>query len=90
MNSEYIKHALAKVGGNPNVLVNLISRRVRQLTSGGGASRPLIDETATMGAADVALVELIDGKMDYSMSTGTEEEEEAQPVARKRANKRAA
>jgi len=83
VNSEYIKQALAKVG-NPNVLVNLISRRVRQLTSGGGSSRPLIDQTATLGAADVALLEIIDGKMDYSMSSGTEEEEEAQPVARKR------
>ncbi len=83
MNSEYIKQALAKVG-NPNVLVNLISRRVRQLTSGGGSSRPLIDQTATMGAADVALMEFIDGKMDYAMSTGTEEEEETQPVTRKR------
>jgi DNA-directed RNA polymerase subunit omega len=83
VNSEYIKQALAKVG-NPNVLVNLISRRVRQLTSGGGSSRPLIDQTATLGAADVALLEIIDGKMDYIMSTGTEEEEEVQPVARKR------
>src|ERR1019366_10821138 len=81
VNSEYIKQALAKVG-NPNVLVNLISRRVRQLTSGGGGSRPLIDQTATMGAADVALLEIIDGKMDYAMSTSTEEEEETQPVAR--------
>jgi DNA-directed RNA polymerase subunit omega len=83
VNSEYIKQALAKVG-NPNVLVNLISRRVRQLTSGGGGSRPLIEQTATMGVADVALLEIIDGKMDYSMSTGTEEEEETQPVAKKR------
>ena len=84
MNSEYIKQALAKVG-NPNVLVNLVSRRVRQLTSGGGSSRPLIEQTPTMGAADVALVEFIDGKMDYVVSTGTqEEEEETQPVGRKR------
>lgn len=82
VNSEYIKQAMAKVG-NPNVLVNLISRRVRQLTSGGGASRPLIEQTATMGAADVALVELIEGKMDYLASTGAEEEE-VQPVAKKR------
>jgi hypothetical protein len=84
VNSEYIKQALAKIGGNPNVLVNLISRRVRQLTSGGGSSRPLIDQTATMGSADVALLEIIDGKMDYSMSTGTEEEEEVQPAPKKR------
>ncbi|MGP8198841.1 MAG: DNA-directed RNA polymerase subunit omega [Limisphaerales bacterium] len=84
MNSEYIKQALAKVG-NPNVLVNLVSRRVRQLTSGGGSSRPLIEQTPTMGAADVALVELIDGKMDFVVGTSTqEEEEETQPVGRKR------
>jgi DNA-directed RNA polymerase subunit omega len=85
VNSEYIKQALAKVG-NPNVLVNLISRRVRQLTSGGGSSRPLIEQTAAMGAADVALVELIDGKMDFVVGTSTQEEEEedTQPVGRKR------
>jgi DNA-directed RNA polymerase subunit omega len=83
VNSEYIKQAMAKVG-NPNVLVNLISRRVRQLTSGGGSGRPLIEQTATMGAADVALVELIDGKMDYSIPGGQEEEEESTPVGKKR------
>ena len=84
MNSEYVKQALAKIGGNPNVLVNLISRRVRQLTSGGGGSRPLIDDTATMGLADVALLEIIEDKMDYTMSTKTVEEEESQPLAKKR------
>ena len=65
MNSEYCKQALAKVG-NPNVLVNLISRRVRQLTSGaGGSSRPLLDNVQNLGAADIALLELIEGKMAY-------------------------
>jgi DNA-directed RNA polymerase subunit omega len=83
VNSEYVKQALAKVG-NPNVLVNLISRRVRQLTSGGGSSRPLIDQAATMGAADVALLEIIEGKMDFVATTAAEEEEEVLPVARKR------
>jgi DNA-directed RNA polymerase subunit omega len=83
VNSEYVKQAMAKVG-NPNVLVNLISRRVRQLVSGGGSGRPLIDQTAGMGAADIALLELIDGKMDYAMSASTEEEEESLPVAKKR------
>jgi DNA-directed RNA polymerase subunit omega len=83
VNSEYVKQALAKVG-NPNVLVNLISRRVRQLTSGGGGGRPLIDQTANLGAADIALIELIEGKMDYAVATSGEEEEETQPIARKR------
>ena len=80
MNSEYIKQAMAKVG-NPNVLVNIISRRVRQLTSGGGSSRPLIDQVATLGAADIALIEINEGKMGFSISSSTEEEEEALPAA---------
>ncbi len=65
MNSEYVKQALVKVG-NPNVLINLISRRVRQLNNGGGGSnRPLIADTATLGAADIALLEIIEGKMGW-------------------------
>ncbi|MBI1839255.1 MAG: DNA-directed RNA polymerase subunit omega [Verrucomicrobia bacterium] len=65
MNSEYCKLALAKVG-NPNVLVNIISRRVRQLTSGaGGSSRPLIANVQNLGAADIALLELLEDKMGY-------------------------
>jgi DNA-directed RNA polymerase subunit omega len=81
VNSEYVKQALAKVG-NPNVLVNLISRRVRQLTSGGGNSRPLIDQPGTLGAADIALLELIEGKMGFEVNL--EAEEEAQPAKKRR------
>ena len=83
MNSEYVKLALAKVG-NPNVLVNIISRRVRQLTAPGSSGRPLIEQTAAMGAADVALLELIEGKMDFEISSSTEEEEQATPRKRRR------
>jgi hypothetical protein len=74
VNSELCRAALTKVG-NPNVLVNLISRRVRQLNSAGGiGSRPLFSDTAGLGAADIALRELIDEKM------GWEEPEELQLV----------
>lgn len=66
MNSDICKKALEKVG-NPNVLVNLVSRRVRQLTSGGASSRPLIADTAGLGAADVAMLEIIEGKMDWDL-----------------------
>jgi DNA-directed RNA polymerase subunit omega len=66
LNSDICKKALEKVG-NPNVLVNLISRRVRQLTSGGTGSRPLISDTAGLGSADIAMLELIEGKMDYEL-----------------------
>jgi len=81
MNSEYVKQAMQKVS-NPNVLINLVSRRVRQLTSGGGAgSRPLIIETAGLGAADIALVELIDEKMGWEMAEAKPAET---PVKRRR------
>ncbi len=67
MNSELCRQALVKVG-NPNVLVNLVSRRVRQLNSGGGAlSRPLIADTAGLGVADIALREIIDDKISFDL-----------------------
>ncbi|HTA30651.1 MAG TPA: DNA-directed RNA polymerase subunit omega [Candidatus Cybelea sp.] len=81
MNSEYVKQALAKVG-NPNVLVNIISRRVRQLTSGGGNSRPLVDQAGNLGAADIALLEIIEEKMAFLATP--EGEEEIQPTSKKR------
>ena len=67
MNAELCKKALEKVG-NPSVLINLVSRRVRQLNSGGGsASRPLIMDVTGLGAADIALTELVEGKMGWDL-----------------------
>jgi len=67
MNATLVKQALEKVL-NPNVLVNLISRRVRQLTSGGGGrNRPLVADVGHLGAADIALTEIIEGKMGFEI-----------------------
>jgi DNA-directed RNA polymerase subunit omega len=67
MNADLVKRALAVVL-NPNVLVNLVSRRVRQLNAGGGgASRPLISDIGNLGAADIALTEIAEGKMGFEM-----------------------
>lgn len=80
MNSELARQALLKVG-NPNVLVNLVSRRVRQLTTGMGASsRPLLADTTGLGAADIALTEIIEEKLGWAL---TEPQPEA-PQPRKR------
>lgn len=77
MNSELCKKALEKVG-NPNVLINLISRRVRQLNSGGGsASRPLIADVANLGAADIALEEIIEEKMGFDLPEAVESDKPA-------------
>jgi DNA-directed RNA polymerase subunit omega len=81
LNAELAKKALEKVG-NPNVLVNLVSRRVRQLTSGGGKTgRPLVADTGHLGAADIALLEIIEEKMGFEMP---EFVELTRPVAKKR------
>jgi len=81
LNAELTKKALEKVG-NPNVLVNMISRRVRQLNSGGGAaSRPLVADTGALGAADIALREIVEEKMAFEMP---ELVELTRPVAKKR------
>ena len=65
VNSELMKKALEKVG-NPHVLVNLISRRVRQLNGGGGYGRPLVDVPPGTGVADIALTELIEEKIGWT------------------------
>jgi hypothetical protein len=71
-----MKQALAKVG-NTNVLINLVSRRVRQLTSVGASSRPLLEVAPGTGAADTALLEIIEGKMDWVADPQAEEEIQA-------------
>jgi len=84
MNAELCKRANEKVG-NPNVLVNIVSRRVRQLNSGGGGlSRPLFNAPASMGAADIALTEIIEGKIGWDMP---EIVELVRPQAKKRKKK---
>jgi len=81
LNAEFVKKALEKVG-NPNVLVNMISRRVRQLTSGGGKmGRPLVADSGHLGAADIALREIVEENMGFEMP---EVVELIRPVPKKR------
>jgi DNA-directed RNA polymerase subunit omega len=85
MNTELCRQALEKVE-NPNVLVNIISRRVRQLNSGGGVgSRPLVADYATMGVADIALAELVEDKMGYELLSLPEK---SGPAKRKKPKKK--
>ena len=86
MNADLTRKALEKVG-NPNVLVNLVSRRVRQLNglSGGAPARALISETAGLGAADIALLEIADGKLGWEFITEEETAPATTPSKRKKA-----
>jgi DNA-directed RNA polymerase subunit omega len=59
MKSELVEKA-SLVIIDPQVLVNIVSKRVRQLNSGRS---PLIPTLPSMGAADIALTEIIEGKI---------------------------
>ena len=84
MNTELCKQALAKVS-NPNVLVNLISRRVRQLNSGGGPlSRPLVSDTTGLGTADIALKEIIEEKIGWEAPEDLNLATETTPVKKRK------
>lgn len=81
MNAELCKRAVEKVG-NPNVLINIVSRRVRQLNAGGGGmGRPLVDAPASMGLADIALREILEDKIGWELP---EMVAAVRPVAKKR------
>ncbi len=67
MNALLVKKALETVS-NPNVLINMVSQRVRQLNSGnGGSCRPLLADTGQLSASDIALTEIIEDRMSYEM-----------------------
>ena len=81
MNAELIQQALEKVG-NAKTLINIVSRRVRQLNSGGGGiSRPMVADTTNLGLADIALREIIEEKLGWELPALAEA---PRPAARKR------
>ncbi|MBV9105193.1 MAG: DNA-directed RNA polymerase subunit omega [Verrucomicrobia bacterium] len=61
MSSQLLEEA-SKIVPNTALLVNLVSKRVRQLTMG---HRPLVEVGPRMSNADVALKEIIDGKLTF-------------------------
>lgn len=67
MNAELLKQALVIVL-DPHVLVNLVSRRVRQLNGGGAMGRSLVANADNLGVVDIALLEIIEGKMGFDLA----------------------
>lgn len=85
MNSELCRQALERVG-NPNILVNIVSRRVRQLNAGGGGlGRPLVQETTGLGAADIALREIVEGAVDFELLLPMPDEDPGKKKKKKKA-----
>ena len=65
MRDEYLK-AANKIITDPNILINVVSRRVKQLKSG---MEPLIQSLEKLESEDVALREIIEGKISYELFT---------------------
>lgn len=59
MRDEYIK-AAAKIIDDPNVLINVVSRRVKQLKYG---HKPQVESLERLSPEDIALREIIEGKL---------------------------
>ena len=60
---DYLKEA-NKLIPDPNILVNLVSRRVKQLKFG---QKPLIESLERLDPEDIALKEIIEGKISYEL-----------------------
>lgn len=59
MSSLLLEEALKKIPSQ-QILVNVVSKRVRQLSQG---QRALVDHGPRMGFSDIALTEIIQGKL---------------------------
>jgi DNA-directed RNA polymerase subunit omega len=66
MNAELVK-AASEVVHSQQILVNMVSRRVRQLTLG---HRPLVEFVPGLGHADIALTEIATGKLTFESTFG--------------------
>lgn len=75
MKSNYLEAAQLRVP-NPELLVNLVSRRVRQLAQG---HRPITQTDARMDFAEIALKEIAEGKLTYEIIGENEVAPEAIP-----------
>ena len=61
MRDDYIKEALKGIS-DPNILINVVSLRVKQLRHG---NRPLVESLDKLNAEDIALREINEGKISY-------------------------
>ncbi|MFZ0915849.1 MAG: DNA-directed RNA polymerase subunit omega [Candidatus Udaeobacter sp.] len=66
MKADLIK-AASEVITNQQILVNMVSRRVRQLSLG---HRPLVEHAPGLREADIALTEIANGKLSFESTLG--------------------
>jgi DNA-directed RNA polymerase subunit omega len=69
MKSKYLEPAQQRIP-NPELLINVVSRRVRQLAQG---HRPLTQTDARMDFSEIALKEISEGKLTFEVAGEGEE-----------------
>ncbi len=75
MKTELIEKASRIVGDN-QLFINIVSKRVNQLNHGAD---PFVPTTPEMGSGDIALTEIIEGKLLWHEVNAKQGEEKAEP-----------
>ncbi len=65
MRDDYLRSAL-QVVDDPTILVNIVSRRAKQLKRG---NRPLVVSLEKLSAEDTALRKVAEGKISFELAT---------------------
>ncbi|MDF3059616.1 MAG: DNA-directed polymerase subunit omega [Rariglobus sp.] len=65
MRDDYL-NAARKIIDDPNILINIVSCRVKQLRRG---SRALVESLEKLSLEDTALREIAEGKISYQLAT---------------------
>jgi DNA-directed RNA polymerase subunit omega len=68
MRDDYLQKALLVIP-DANILINVVSRRVKQLRRG---NRPLVESLEKLSPEDTALREISEGKISYELATPEE------------------
>jgi DNA-directed RNA polymerase subunit omega len=63
LRDDYLKEA-SKIVADPNMLINIVSRRVKQIKRG---HRPLVESLEKLNPEDLALREIIEGKIGFEV-----------------------
>lgn len=73
MRDDYLKEAQKKIQ-DPNILINVVSKRVKQLKNG---YRPTVASLEKLELEDIALLEVIKGNLAFELYQQNAEEEQA-------------
>lgn len=72
MREDYLRQA-QKIITDPNILINVVSRRVKQLKYG---ARPTVESLEKLSLEDIALLEVVKGNLKYELYETPKESEE--------------